>query len=87
LKQAPSSVIEEHNPAKAASKIEQSLVRAIAWAGASLWITQFFSWATTIYVARVLTPSDYGLFAIAAVYMGLVSLVRVGNRNSGHRIA
>jgi PST family polysaccharide transporter len=75
LKHAPSSVIAEHNPAKAASKIEQSLVRAIAWAGASMWISQFISWATTIYVARVLAPSDYGLFAMATVYMGLVSLV------------
>src|SRR4051812_40795759 len=54
---------------------EQRLVRAIAWTGGTMWFSQLFSWVTTIYVARILSPSDYGLFALAAVYLGLVALI------------
>src|SRR5207253_387993 len=59
----------------ASGTLERTLVRAIAWTGAATWIAQFLSWATTIYVARILSPGDYGLFAMATVYLGLVSLV------------
>src|SRR5437016_13452897 len=55
--------------------LEHTLVRAIAWTGAATWVAQFLSWVTTIYVARILSPGDYGLFAMATVYLGLVSLV------------
>jgi O-antigen/teichoic acid export membrane protein len=69
-------IISEQAPASGGTqKAGSSLVGAIAWAGASMWITQILSWATTIYVARVLSPNDYGLFALASVYLGLVSLV------------
>lgn len=57
------------------STLERTLVRAIAWTGAATWVAQFLSWVTTIYVARILSPGDYGLFAMATVYLGLVSLV------------
>src|SRR5438874_1047328 len=56
-------------------KPAQALVRAVAWTGAATWLTQLVSWVTTIYVARILSPGDYGLFAMATVYLGLVSLI------------
>lgn len=64
-------------PAKDAPEgsLEQTLIRALAWTGASMWLTQLVSWVSTLYVARVLAPDDYGVFALATVYLGLVSLV------------
>src|SRR5438876_12407053 len=39
------------------------------------WATQVISWASTLIIARLLGPNDYGLVAMAAVYLGFVSLV------------
>lgn len=47
----------------------------IAWTGGTKWATQILSWAATIVVARILSPADYGLMGMAAVYVGLVTLV------------
>ena len=47
----------------------------IAWTGGTKWATQILSWAATLIVARILSPSDYGLMGMAAVYLGLVTLV------------
>jgi len=44
------------------------------------WLTavkiggQLISWSITIYVMRLLSPSDYGLMAMAGVYIGFVAL-------------
>jgi PST family polysaccharide transporter len=51
------------------------MVRAIAWNAAAKWITQILSWAATIVVARLLTPSDYGLVGMAGIYLGLAGLI------------
>jgi O-antigen/teichoic acid export membrane protein len=71
---APAEVCREPQP-PASGALERTLVRAIAWTGAAMGLAQFLSWGTTIYVARILSPADYGLFAMATVYLGLVSLV------------
>ncbi len=39
------------------------------------WVIQIVSWAATVIIARLLSPSDYGLMGMAAVYLGLVALV------------
>lgn len=39
------------------------------------WLTQLLSWASTLAVARLLSPADYGVVGMAAVYLGLVELV------------
>lgn len=39
------------------------------------WATQVISWASTIVVARLLTPDDYGVMGMAMVYVNLVALV------------
>lgn len=54
---------------------DRALIHGIAWSAASKWITQVVSWASTIAVARILSPNDYGLVGMAAVYLGLVALV------------
>jgi PST family polysaccharide transporter len=58
-----------------ARELDRSLVRGIAWTGGMRWATQLLAWASTLVVARLLAPSDYGLVGMAMVYIGLVQLV------------
>ncbi|HXT48795.1 MAG TPA: lipopolysaccharide biosynthesis protein [Gemmatimonadaceae bacterium] len=55
--------------------LDRSLVSGIAWTGGMKWATQILSWAATLVVARILSPADYGLMGMAAVYLGLVTLI------------
>jgi PST family polysaccharide transporter len=55
--------------------LEGTLLRGIAWTGAVKWVAQLLSWASTLIVARLLTPDDYGLVGMAIVYLGLVAMV------------
>lgn len=61
------SVIPRHSRASFAS--------AIAWMGAAKWLGQLLSWASTLIVARLLSPEDYGLVGMATVYLGFVTMV------------
>ncbi|MDQ3699233.1 MAG: lipopolysaccharide biosynthesis protein [Gemmatimonadota bacterium] len=56
-------------------ELDRSLVRGIAWTGGAKWLTQTLRWASTLLIARLLTPADYGLVGYATVYLGLVSMV------------
>ena len=58
-----------------ASKHDRSLVTGIAWTAVTKWMVQALSWASTLIVARLLSPDDFGLVAIAMVYLGFVQLV------------
>jgi O-antigen/teichoic acid export membrane protein len=55
--------------------LDRSLVRGIAWTGGVKWATQILSWLSTLVVARLLTPGDYGIAGMAAAYIGFVQLV------------
>lgn len=55
--------------------LDRALVRGVAWTGAFRWLTQLLNWGITIALARILSPSDYGLYGYAALYVGLVQLV------------
>ena len=54
--------------------LDGSLVRGLAWTGIAKWTTQLLRWVATFAIARVLTPSDYGLVGAAMVYVGFVQL-------------
>jgi teichuronic acid exporter len=51
--------------------LDRSLARAVAWNAAARWIAQVLSWLSTIVVARLLTPYDYGIIAMASLYLNL----------------
>ena len=53
--------------------LDRSLIIGVAWTAAVKWLTQILSWASTLLVARLLTPDDYGLFGMAMVYAGFVA--------------
>lgn len=50
----------------------------LAWTSIVRWGTQILTWGSTVIVARLLTPSDYGLVGMASLYMGLVTILSEG---------
>ena len=55
--------------------LDRTLFHGLAWTALGRWIAQAISWTATFYVARVLTPGDYGLVAMASVPIGLARLI------------
>lgn len=55
--------------------LDRTLVRGIAWTGAIKWLSQLLSWVSTIVVARLLNPEDYGIVAMAGVFVGFIGLL------------
>lgn len=64
-----------HQGAPIRSTLDGALVHGIAWTGGMKWAGQVLTWSSTLIVARILAPEDYGLVAMASIYMGIVSLV------------
>lgn len=62
-------------PWPADANLDRVLVRGIAWAGGVKWLSQIITWTSTLLLARLLAPEDYGLVGMATVYLGLVALV------------
>jgi len=65
----PQLTADEHN------KLDRSFIKGVAWTGASKWSIQIFTWAMTLVIARILTPSDYGIVAMASVFYGAFDLI------------
>ncbi len=57
------------------ASLDRSFVRGIAWLGGVKWIVQLVTWATTIVVARILTPEDYGLLSMGTVLLAFITLL------------
>jgi O-antigen/teichoic acid export membrane protein len=55
--------------------LDGSLARAVAWNAAARWVSQVLSWISTIVVARLLTPDDYGIIGMAGLYLNLALYV------------
>ncbi len=55
--------------------LDHSLVRGMFWTGSVKWASQVVAWVTTILVARILTPEDYGIVGMASTFIGVVSLL------------
>ena len=68
-KPVPSLSADEHG------RLDRSFIKGVAWTGASKWSIQLITWVTTFVVARLLTPDDYGIVAMASVYTGLLALL------------
>jgi PST family polysaccharide transporter len=56
------------------SSLDRSLVKGFAWTSGVRWSTQILTWASTLVVVRLLTPEDYGLVGMAALFLGLVQM-------------
>jgi PST family polysaccharide transporter len=55
--------------------MDRALVRGLAWTGIVRWSSHLFTWGATILVARILTPGDFGIWAMAGVYLGVITLL------------
>ena len=47
----------------------------MAWLSVSKLIIQIASWVSTILVARLLTPDDYGIVAISGIFIGIMTII------------
>ncbi|MDP6435921.1 MAG: lipopolysaccharide biosynthesis protein [Gammaproteobacteria bacterium] len=56
-------------------ELDKPLLKSIAWTGSVKWACQLVTWVFTLVVARILSPDDYGLMAIATIYLGLVIML------------
>jgi len=56
------------------SSLDRSMAGAVAWSAAARWASQILSWASTIIIARILTPYDYGIVGMAGLYLNLALL-------------
>jgi O-antigen/teichoic acid export membrane protein len=77
---APVPALTEGDPALPAgapdtSGLDGELVSGLAWTGGVKWAAQGITWASTLIVARLLSPDDYGLLSLASVFMGIVTLL------------
>lgn len=57
------------------ARLDRALLHGIAWTGAVKWLTQILSWTSTLVVARLLAPVDYGIAGMAFIYIAFVQLV------------
>ena len=56
-------------------RVKKSVISGFIWQGIVKSGVQISTWASTIVVARLLHPDDYGLMAIQGVYSGLIILL------------
>lgn len=62
-------------PSAASAALDRTLMHGVSWTGGIKGVTLLLSWASTIIVARILSPEDFGLVAMATIYLGLTTLV------------
>jgi O-antigen/teichoic acid export membrane protein len=51
------------------------VLRGLVWLGGVRWAAQLFTWASTLIIARLLAPEDYGLVALATVLTGFLEVI------------
>ncbi len=65
----------ESQPHAERRALDRSLLRGVAWTATAKWASQALSWGSWLIAARLLTPEDYGLVGMAAIYLGLITLL------------
>lgn len=55
--------------------LDRSMARAVGWNAAAKWSSQILSWTSTVVVARLLTPYDYGLVGMSGLFTSLAMVV------------
>jgi teichuronic acid exporter len=54
--------------------LKQKVVSGLKWSALSKLAAQVFSWVSTFWVIRILTPEDYGLVAVAMVFFSFIGM-------------
>ena len=55
--------------------LKEKTIKGIFWVGSTQFVAQVISWAITIFVARFLSPSDYGLMGMAMIFIGFAQFL------------
>jgi O-antigen/teichoic acid export membrane protein len=50
--------------------LKRRVMAAVGWAAVTKFVGQALNWVITLIVIRILTPEDYGLMALTAVFLG-----------------
>ncbi len=51
------------------------VIKGFAWEGSTKLLIQMVTWVTTILVARILSPEDYGIVAISGLFTGVLIII------------
>ena len=62
---APAPVASDHAQAGSSGPLGGKALRGLVWLSGARWAAQLFAWASTLVIARLLAPEDYGLVAMA----------------------
>lgn len=65
------------------SDLKVEVMNGLKWSILAKILTQGFSWVSTFLVIRMLSPSDYGIIAIAMIFFGLIELFTSGGLMAG----
>ena len=55
--------------------LRSQVLAGLFWTGGMRLLSQILTWAVTIVVIRLLSPGDYGLLAMATIFVGFLALV------------
>jgi teichuronic acid exporter len=55
--------------------LKARVARSIFWLAWSRGVLQILAFATTVLVARILVPADYGVMALASVFTGMAAMI------------
>lgn len=64
-----------HNPTQGLESLKNQVRSAVIWRSGAQIVGQMLTWASTFVVIRVLSPSDYGLFAMTQVVLVLLNML------------
>jgi teichuronic acid exporter len=55
--------------------MDRALLHGLAWTAGARWLAQVFSWCSTILVAKLLTPADYGVVGMSVLLISFIALI------------
>lgn len=56
-------------------RLKSKVLSGLRWTAGLRFLSQFLTWAVTIFVMRLLKPEDYGLMAMAMVFVGFLAML------------
>lgn len=57
------------------NRLYRKVLSGVAWQGMSRGVVQAVSWVSTVVVARLLEPADYGVMAVAGVFILILTMI------------
>lgn len=70
---APASMTS--TPPREGRALDRHFLSGLAWTGFVKWGSQALSWISTVIVARILSPGDFGIIGMTTTFMALVTVL------------